>query len=554
MAQPGSASGLGPEGREFKSLCPDQFYVLRKMFSYRRLPSFFSRVFLLEIALLFFLTISYCYKFNTSTELQIQNCFSNTAYDIEKGILKFIKKYKNKYPDSNSKELSSMVKHIDDITYSVDNMLDEDHVLPLQKVIEQYSNSVRKKKVNYALFDQGRKAIVESFDSEILCNHGKLINNYMFNLEHASSNIKVSDISFLSLLGLTSSTQIIKLPNLPYYLCLSRGNFVDSKIFYQAFKETIIDFIILLISAFIVFSIHMSTLKPIKSVLYLTKNIINGATKKIENESYLALYQEFYLISKALSQNVQYSGNIMKLKEEISMLEQQLNYEEEVRKSLTQNISSEIIKKLKEIESALNSYISSGKPLSLKETQGIKYDLLSVLEGLQNYVTSSELDSADIFLAKENIELSNLINKIETSLKGQLTIKNISVRSIVSPYVPRIYLDVEKTKLAFLYLLSHICEHSHSDSELDIVCYKSMNSIIIELKNDTYNITRKQMDKIKEYLYTSTKSYYQKESGIEKELAIAINILNLHNARIDIRSNETIGVMIRVSFDIKQKR
>ena len=23
MAQPGSASGLGPEGREFKSLCPD---------------------------------------------------------------------------------------------------------------------------------------------------------------------------------------------------------------------------------------------------------------------------------------------------------------------------------------------------------------------------------------------------------------------------------------------------------------------------------------------------------------------------------------------------
>ena len=27
MAQPGSASGLGPEGREFKSLCPDHSLI-----------------------------------------------------------------------------------------------------------------------------------------------------------------------------------------------------------------------------------------------------------------------------------------------------------------------------------------------------------------------------------------------------------------------------------------------------------------------------------------------------------------------------------------------
>ena len=26
IAQSGSASGLGPEGRKFKSCCPDQFY------------------------------------------------------------------------------------------------------------------------------------------------------------------------------------------------------------------------------------------------------------------------------------------------------------------------------------------------------------------------------------------------------------------------------------------------------------------------------------------------------------------------------------------------
>ncbi len=28
MAQPGSASALGAEGREFESLCPDQFFLL----------------------------------------------------------------------------------------------------------------------------------------------------------------------------------------------------------------------------------------------------------------------------------------------------------------------------------------------------------------------------------------------------------------------------------------------------------------------------------------------------------------------------------------------
>ena len=30
IAQPGSASGLGPEGREFESLCPDHEYYCRK--------------------------------------------------------------------------------------------------------------------------------------------------------------------------------------------------------------------------------------------------------------------------------------------------------------------------------------------------------------------------------------------------------------------------------------------------------------------------------------------------------------------------------------------
>ncbi len=32
VAQPGSASGLGPEGREFESLRPDHFYKIHKLF------------------------------------------------------------------------------------------------------------------------------------------------------------------------------------------------------------------------------------------------------------------------------------------------------------------------------------------------------------------------------------------------------------------------------------------------------------------------------------------------------------------------------------------
>ena len=291
------------------------------------------------------------------------------------------------------------------------------------------------------------------------------------------------------------------------------------------------------------------------STLDLTKNILNDNTKKIHEKEYFHLYHEFYLISKVLSQNIQYIENINKLKSELLLLEQQLKQQEEGREYLIQNINFEVVKKIQDILLQIDKSQNQKKENSLNHTEYIKCDLEAVLEVLKNYIASSELNSNNIPLKKKSVELSDLVTDLERSSKKQLITKNILIRSIVSPYIPRIYIDVEKVKLALLNLLYHICNHSHSESELDIVCYKSMNNIVIELKNDTYNITRKDLDRLREHLYIKDKSQYiYKENMIEKDLLVAINILDLHNAKTDIRSNETIGVMIRVSFDIDEVR
>ena len=165
------------------------------MFSYRKLPSFFNRIILLEIFLVLFLLLSYCYKFYSSVENKLQRQFFHTSYEIEGAIMKFSKKYNEKYNEKNV-DILSMIDHIENNQYSLMHMVDETHIFPLDKEIENSSKFIREKKMSYAIFDYSRRTILESKDSIISSNYRTAINKYLFNLEHALSTFKMTNISF----------------------------------------------------------------------------------------------------------------------------------------------------------------------------------------------------------------------------------------------------------------------------------------------------------------------------------------------------------------------
>jgi signal transduction histidine kinase len=159
-----------------------------------------------------------------------------------------------------------------------------------------------------------------------------------------------------------------------------------------------------------------------------------------------------------------------------------------------------------------------------------------------------EFESESIKLNYETIFFDHLISEICKDFYRAAENKNIVIEYKIAPDDYQIIADKDKMKQVIINILSNALKFTESNGKIFIKLYKENTFIIIKVIDNGIGIKQEDLPFIFERLYRGDKSRNQIEgNGIG--LTIVKNILELHNAMIEVESDEGIGTTVKVYFD-----
>lgn len=230
------------------------------------------------------------------------------------------------------------------------------------------------------------------------------------------------------------------------------------------------------------------------------------------------------------------------LRTSVNILAEKLKYQDTLRKRLVSDITHEIRTPLNVLQNNLEAMIDGVVPVSKEGLHYLNEEVIRFGKLINDLNQLKEFESESIKLNYETINLDDLITEMgkEFLMVVELEIQPDEIYQIVG--------DKDKIKQVMINLLSNAIKFTDSTGKIVIRLYKDNKHIIVEVIDNGIGIKQEDIPFIFERLYRGDKSRNKiKGSGIG--LTIVKNILDLHNAMINVNSTEGKGTTVKLYFD-----
>jgi PAS domain S-box-containing protein len=142
------------------------------------------------------------------------------------------------------------------------------------------------------------------------------------------------------------------------------------------------------------------------------------------------------------------------------------------------------------------------------------------------------------------IPLQTVIDETISAALDRITLKQIKLKVNYPEYGCEIKGDKDKLKIAFLNIIINAIEAiSHNQGELGIVVQQTEDNYAVEVTDNGVGIPAENLSKLFEPYFTS------KRNGIGLGLASTLNILQSHNATVEVKSKVNAGTTFIVTFN-----
>lgn len=237
------------------------------------------------------------------------------------------------------------------------------------------------------------------------------------------------------------------------------------------------------------------------------------------------------------------------LRKSVNILAKKLKHQDNLRKRLVSDISHEIRTPLNVLQNNLEAMIDGVFPVTADRLNYLNQEVVRFGRLLNNLNVLKEFESESIKLNFETVFLDELLEDISKDfyVVGENKKINLSY-NLESGEKYIITGDKDKLRQVFINLLSNAIKFTEENGKIDLKLYSTDKKYIVEVKDSGIGIKREDQPFIFERLYRGDKSRHQIEgSGIG--LTIVKNILQLHYATIDVKSEEGKGSIFIVSFE-----
>jgi PAS domain S-box-containing protein len=166
---------------------------------------------------------------------------------------------------------------------------------------------------------------------------------------------------------------------------------------------------------------------------------------------------------------------------------------------------------------------------------------------INDLITELLTSSRPTEIVFEKVPLQTVVDETITAALDRITLKQIQLKVNYPEYPCYIKGDKEKLKIAILNIIINAIEAiSHSKGELWIMLVPNEENYAVEITDNGCGIPAENLSKLFEPYFTS------KRNGIGLGLASALNILQSHNATVEVKSRVGVGTTFILTFNQAQ--
>jgi signal transduction histidine kinase len=237
------------------------------------------------------------------------------------------------------------------------------------------------------------------------------------------------------------------------------------------------------------------------------------------------------------------------LRNSVNILAGKLKYQDTLRKRLVSDITHEIRTPLNVLQNNLEAMIDGVSPVTKEGLNNLNEEVIRFGKLINDLNLLKAFESESIKLNYEIIFLDQLISEICKDFFMAADNKNITIEyDILEGGNYQIIADKDKMKQVIINILSNALKFTESNGKILIKLYKETKNIIVEVVDNGIGIHQEDLPFIFERLYRGDKSRNQVEgNGIG--LTIVKNILELHNAMIEVDSKAGAGTTVKILFE-----
>ena len=177
-------------------------------------------------------------------------------------------------------------------------------------------------------------------------------------------------------------------------------------------------------------------------------------------------------------------------------------------------------------------------------------DGLDVL--VQDLLTLSHIETGQIKMHFENIDLYKLTEEVFEQIEGKADKKDVALRIEGPSQKVIVYADWQRISQVMTNLISNAIKHSHDDSEVVVSFEISKKNITTSVRDFGEGIPSDHQARIFERFYRVDKSRSREKGGTGLGLAIVKHILDGHNTKAEVES--TPGKGSTFSFKLPRVR
>jgi len=233
------------------------------------------------------------------------------------------------------------------------------------------------------------------------------------------------------------------------------------------------------------------------------------------------------------------------LRKSVNILAGKLKYQESIRKRLVSDITHEIRTPLNVLQNNLEAMIDGISPVTKEGLNYLNEEVIRFGKLINDLNLLKKFESESIKLNYEPIFLDQFISEICKDFFLGAENKKITIEYEILPDEYQVIADKDKMKQVIINILSNSLKFTEVNGKILVKLYKEKKKIIIEVIDNGIGIKQEDLPFIYERLYRGDISRNQFEgNGIG--LTIVKNILELHNAMIQVESEDGIGTTVRI--------
>lgn len=238
---------------------------------------------------------------------------------------------------------------------------------------------------------------------------------------------------------------------------------------------------------------------------------------------------------------------LQELSDSIKELAEKLEYQDLLRKRMTSDIAHELRTPLATLQSYIEAFIDRVWEPTPERLTIIRDEITRLTKLIKDIEDLSVIESEEVKLNMENVNLSALINNVAESFRQLLAGKNIELVKKIQENVEMMG-DADRLNQIFINLISNAYKYTNEHGTVTVKLSEQKNEIKFSVEDTGIGIRKEDLPYIFERFYRGDASRSRKTGGTGIGLTITKALVEAHKGRIEIDSEEGKGTKVYIYF------